>query len=58
MCVVLYVLLEALPPVYMKYTAQDESRVANIARDKAKWYIYHKTHQKAVYFHTNKVAMF
>ena len=28
----LYVLLEALLPVCMKYTAPDESRVANIAR--------------------------
>ena len=26
-----YVLLKALPPVCMKYTARDESRVANIA---------------------------
>jgi len=27
----------------MKYTAQDESRVANIARGEAKCYICHKT---------------
>ena len=27
----------------MKYTAQDESRVANIARGKAKCYICHET---------------
>ena len=27
----------------MKYTARDESRVANIARGKAKCYIFHKT---------------
>ena len=31
---VLYVLLKALPPVCMKYTARGESRVANIARHK------------------------
>ena len=29
-CVCVYVLLKALPPVCMKYTARDESRVANI----------------------------
>ena len=39
----LYVLLEALPPVCMKYTALDESRVANIAQGKAECYICHKT---------------
>ena len=39
----LLVLLEALPPVCMKYTAQDESRVVNIARGKAECYICHKT---------------
>ena len=36
----LYVLLKALPPVCMKYTAQDESRVANIAQGKAECYVY------------------
>ena len=30
-----YLLLKALPPVCMKYTARDESRVANIARGEA-----------------------
>ena len=35
----IYVLLKALPPVCMKYTARDESRVANIARGEAKCYI-------------------
>ena len=40
---VLYVLLKALPPVCMKYTARDESRVANIARGEAECYICHKT---------------
>ena len=38
----MYVLLKALPPVCMKYTAQDESRVANIAQSKAECYICHK----------------
>ena len=35
----LYVLLKALPPVCMKYTARNESRVANIARGEAECYI-------------------
>ena len=39
----LYVLLKALLPVCMKYTARDESRVANIARGEAECYICHKT---------------
>jgi len=55
---VLYLLLKALPPVCMKYTALDESRMANIARGKAKCYICHETLIKAVYFHTNEVAVF
>ena len=38
-----YVLLKALLPVCMKYTARDESRVANIARGEAECYICHKT---------------
>ena len=38
-----YVLLKALLPVCMKYTAQDESRVTNIARGKAECYICHET---------------
>ena len=42
-CIILYVLLKALPPVCMKYTARDESRVANIARGEAECYICHKT---------------
>ena len=37
------VLLKALLPVCMKYTARDESQVANIARGEAKCYICHKT---------------
>ena len=39
----LQVLLKALPPVCMKYTAQDESRVANIARGEAQCYSCHET---------------
>ena len=39
----IYVLLKALQPVCMKYTAQDESGVANIARGEAECYICHKT---------------
>ena len=48
----LYVLLKALPPVCMKYTARDESRVANIARGEAKCYIYHETLIKSCIFYT------
>ena len=39
----LEVLLKALPPVCMKYTTRDESRVTNIARGEAQCYICHKT---------------
>ena len=39
----IYVLLKALPPVCMKYTARGESRVANIVRGEAKCYICHET---------------
>ena len=42
-CRCMYVLLKALPPVCMKYTARDESRVANIAQGEAECYICHKT---------------
>ena len=41
-CIYVYVLLKALLPVCMKYTARDESRVANIARDEAEFYICHE----------------
>ena len=37
------VLLKALPPVCMKYTAQGESQVANIAQAKPECYICHET---------------
>ena len=59
------VILKALPPVCMKYTARGESQVANIARGKTKCYICHKPNAtfvtrlspRAVNFHTNKVAV-
>ena len=49
----------------MKYTARDESRVANIARGEAECYICHslsaifvtRLSSRAVYFHTNEVAV-
>ena len=54
----MYVLLKALLPVCMKYTAQGKSQVANIAWGEAECHIHHKTLTKrAVYFHTNKVAV-
>ena len=43
----MYVLLIALPPVCMKYTARGESRVANIARGEAECYICHETLTKS-----------
>ena len=47
-----YVLLKALLPVCIKCKAQDESRVVNIARGEA------RLSSRAVYFHTNEVAVF
>ena len=44
-----YVLLKALPPVCMVYTARGESRVANIARG--------ETLTKSCIDHTNKAAV-
>ena len=38
-----YVLLKVLSSVCMKYTARDESQVANIAQREVKCYICHKT---------------
>ena len=52
-----YVLLKALPPVCMKYTARGESRVANIALGEAECYICHETLTKSCIFHTNKVSV-
>ena len=54
---VVYVLLKALPPVCMKYTARGESRVANIVRGEAKCYICHETLTKSCIFHTNEAAV-
>ena len=56
--IILLVLLKALPPVCMKYTARDESRVANIARGEAECYICHETLIKSCIFYTNEVAVF
>ena len=42
----------------MKYTARDESRVANIARGEAECYICHETLIKSCIFYTNEVAVF
>ena len=52
-----YVLLEALLPVCIKYTAQGESQMAKTAQSKAECYICHETLTKSVYFHTNKVTV-
>ena len=54
---IIYVLLKALPPVCMKYTAQGESRVANIVQGEAECYICHETFTKGCIFHTNEVAV-
>ena len=48
-----YVLLNALPPVCMVYTAQGESQVANIVRDEAECYICHETLTKSCIDHAN-----
>ena len=45
-----------LLPVCIKYTAQDDSRVANIARGEAK--CGHKTLSKSCIISTNEVAVF
>ena len=42
----------------MKYTARDESRVANIARGEVECYICHETLIKSCIFYTNKAAVF
>jgi len=52
-----YILLKALPPICMKYTAGDENQVANMAWGKAKSYICHETLIKSYIFHTNKAAV-
>ena len=43
----IYVSLLALPLICIKYTAQGESQVANIAQGKAKCYICHETLTKS-----------
>ena len=52
-----YVLLKALPPVCMKYTAQGESRVANIARGEA-LYLSRDSHQELYTFIQTKWQCF
>ena len=42
----------------MKYTAQGESQVANIARGKTDAIFITRLSTRAVYFHTNQVAVF
>ena len=42
----------------MKYTAQDKNLVANIARGEASAVFVTILSSKAVYFHTNEVAVF
>ena len=54
---IIYVLLKAMPPVCMKYTAQGESRVANIAQGEAECYICYETLTKCCIFHTNEAAV-
>ena len=51
-----YVLLKVLPLVCMKYTAQRESQVANIARSLSAIFAT-RLSPRAVYFHTNEVAV-
>ena len=41
-----------------KYTAQDESQVANIARGEAECYICHEILIKSCIFYTNEAAVF
>ena len=43
--------LKALLPVCMKYTAQDESRVANIAQGEASAIFVTRLSSRAIYFH-------
>ena len=51
------VLLKALLPVCMVYTARGESQVANIARGEADCYICHETLTKSCIYHTNEAAV-
>ena len=53
-----YVLLKALPPVCMKYTARDESRVANITQAKPSAIFVTRLSLRAVYFIQTKRQCF
>ena len=53
---ILYVLLKALPPVCMKYTARDESRVAN--RQSRVLYLSQDSHQELYTFIQTKWQCF
>ena len=52
-----HILLTALLPICMKYTARGESRVANIVQGEAECYICHETHTKSCIFHTKEAAV-
>ena len=54
----MYVLLKALPPVCMVYTARGESQVANIVRGEAECHTRHETPTKSCIYHTNEAAVF
>ena len=54
----LYVLLKALLPVCMKYTARGESRVANIAQGEAVLYLSRDPHQELYTFIQTKWQCF
>ena len=56
--IALYVLLKALPPVCMKYTAQGESQVANIAETKLSAIFVTRLSSGAVYFIQTKRQCF
>ena len=52
-------LLSVLPLACMRYTAQDESLVVNIAHGKAECAIFvTRISLRAIYFYTNEVAVF
>ena len=53
----LYVLLKALLPVCMKYTARGESQVANTEEVKLSAIFVTRLSSRAVYFHTAQVAV-
>ena len=55
--IIMLVLLKALLPVCMKCTAWGESQVANIAQVKPSAIFVTRLSPRAVYFHTNEVAV-